>query len=76
MIEKYSGHVTPAKNADCILQGIRNGAGCSGSGHAPDSVNAGVAGANRNPYPKMRSDLPDYRFSAEIGAAVSSSSEP
>jgi integrase len=44
MIEDYYGHITPAKNAERILQGIPGWEPIAeGSGEPPDSVNAGAA---------------------------------
>lgn len=46
MIEDYYGHITPAKNAERILQGIPGWEPIAdGSGGTADSVNAGAAGA-------------------------------
>ena len=46
MIEDYYGHITPAKNAERILQGIPGWEPIAdGSGETADSVNAGAAGA-------------------------------
>jgi integrase len=46
MIEDYYGHITPAKNAERILQGIPGWEPIAdGSGETADSVNAGGAGA-------------------------------
>ena len=46
MIEDYYGHITPAKNAERILQGIPGWEPiANGSGETADSVNAGAAGA-------------------------------
>src|SRR5208337_649523 len=46
MIEDYYGHITPAKNAERILQGIPGWEPIAdGSGQTADSVNAGAAGA-------------------------------
>ena len=46
MIEDYYGHITPAKNAERILQGIPGWEPIAdGSGETADSVNAGEAGA-------------------------------
>jgi integrase len=45
MIEDYYGHITPAKNAERILQGIPGWEPIAdGSGEPPGSVNAGGAG--------------------------------
>jgi integrase len=45
MIEDYYGHITPAKNAERILQGIPGWEPIAeGSGEPDDSVNAGGAG--------------------------------
>ena len=45
MIEDYYGHITPAKNAERILQGIPGWDPIAdGSGEPPDNVNAGGAG--------------------------------
>ena len=46
MIEDYYGHITPAKSAERILQGIPGWEpSADGSGETADSVNAGAAGA-------------------------------
>ena len=46
MIEDYYGHITPAKNAERILQGIPGWDPIAAApGDAPDSVNAAGAGA-------------------------------
>ena len=46
MIEDYYGHITPAKNAERILQGIPGWDPIAdGSSETADSVNAGAAGA-------------------------------
>jgi integrase len=53
MIEDYYGHITPAKNAERILQGIPGWEPIAdGSGGTTDSVNAGRAGKPAKPRKK------------------------
>jgi integrase len=71
MIEDYYGHITPAKNADAILQGIPGWeAVAAGSGETAPRANAGAAERKAKPRAKQIREGKDFRAAGKASRST------